>query len=118
MIRGPVILVSAVDHPEHDDWVHEQATEEATRQGWTLGNYLGREDALGARRDPNLCCHVYGVEDRTAIDAVNAAAAAILVAHQRRDISGCLCGWAELGKSHPAHQVAKLREAGVLRSDQ
>ena len=38
----------------------------------------------------------------------------ILVAHQRRDISSCLCGWAELGKSHPGHQVAMLREAGLL----
>lgn len=38
----------------------------------------------------------------------------ILVAHQRRDISSCLCGWAELGKSHARHQVTMLREAGLL----
>ncbi len=38
----------------------------------------------------------------------------ILVAHQRRDYAGCLCGWSELGKSHPAHQVAMLRAAGLL----
>lgn len=41
-------------------------------------------------------------------------AAAILTAHQRRDIRGCVCGWSELGKSHPRHQVAMLREAGLL----
>lgn len=42
------------------------------------------------------------------------AAEAILVAHQRYDIQGCLCGWGELGRSHPAHQVAMLRRAGLL----
>ena len=42
------------------------------------------------------------------------AAVAILLAHLRRDITGCLCGWSELGKSHPRHQVAMLREAGLL----
>lgn len=41
-------------------------------------------------------------------------AEAILIAHQRRDIGSCLCGWAELGRSHAGHQVAKLREAGLL----
>lgn len=45
---------------------------------------------------------------------VEAAAERILVEHQRRDIRGWLCGWAELGKSHPGHQVEKLREAGLL----
>lgn len=40
-------------------------------------------------------------------------AEAILIAHQRHK-GGCLCGWAELGMSHPAHQVAMLREAGLL----
>lgn len=39
---------------------------------------------------------------------------ATLVAHQRLDIQGCVCGWAELGRSHPAHQVEMLRRAGVL----
>ena len=38
----------------------------------------------------------------------------VLIDHQRRDITGCICGWAELGKSHPGHQVAMLREAGLL----
>lgn len=37
----------------------------------------------------------------------------ILVAHQRLDITGCVCGWSELGKSHPKHQVAMLHEAGL-----
>jgi hypothetical protein len=41
-------------------------------------------------------------------------AEAILIAHQRRDVGSCLCGWSELGKSHAGHQVAKLREAGLL----
>lgn len=40
-------------------------------------------------------------------------AEAILVAHQRHR-GGCLCGWSELGKSLPGHQVAMLREAGLL----
>lgn len=44
-------------------------------------------------------------------------AEAILIAHQRRDIGSCLCGWAELGKSHAAHQAAELREAGLLGHD-
>lgn len=41
-------------------------------------------------------------------------AQAILIAHQRRDYGSCLCGWSELGKSHPGHQVAMLREAALL----
>jgi hypothetical protein len=45
------------------------------------------------------------------------AAELILVKHQRRNISSCLCGWAELGKSHPRHQVAMLCEAGLLRDE-
>ena len=44
-------------------------------------------------------------------------AVAILVAHHRRDIRGCLCGWSELGKSHAWHQVAMLREAALLVDD-
>jgi hypothetical protein len=42
------------------------------------------------------------------------AAEAILLAHLKRDIRGCMCGWSELGKSHPGHQVAMLREAALL----
>ena len=41
-------------------------------------------------------------------------AQAVLTAHQRRDFGCCLCGWSELGKSHPGHQVAMLREAALL----
>lgn len=41
-------------------------------------------------------------------------AEAILISHQRRDVGSCLCGWSELGKSHAGHQVAELREAGLL----
>lgn len=41
-------------------------------------------------------------------------AEAILVKHQRYDYGNCLCGWSELGRSHARHQVAMLREAGLL----
>lgn len=53
--------------------------------------------------------------DAPRVDLLSPAqrAEAILVAHQRRDISGCICGWSELGKSHPGHQVAMLREAAL-----
>lgn len=44
-------------------------------------------------------------------------AEAILIAHQRRDVGSCLCGWSELGKSHAGHQVAELRAAGLLVPD-
>ncbi len=43
-------------------------------------------------------------------------AAAVLVAHQRRDIGSCLCGWSELGKSHAEHVAAVLEAAGALRT--
>lgn len=46
--------------------------------------------------------------------SVEETAEQVLVAHQRLDIRSCLCGWAELGKSHARHQVAMLGEAGVL----
>ena len=49
--------------------------------------------------------------------STDVTAEAVLVAHQRRDIGSCLCGWAQLGKSHPRHQVAMLREAGVLAAE-
>jgi hypothetical protein len=45
---------------------------------------------------------------------IDETAEAILTAHQRRDYRGCICDWSELGKSHPKHQVAMLREAGLL----
>jgi hypothetical protein len=48
---------------------------------------------------------------------INKTAEAVLVAHQRFDAGGCLCGWAELGKSHAAHQVRMLAEAGVVAAD-
>lgn len=41
---------------------------------------------------------------------------AILIAHQRCDVGSCLCGCAELGKSHAGHQAAMLSEAGLLSS--
>lgn len=48
---------------------------------------------------------------------VDVAAEAVLVAHQRRDFGTCGCGWSDLGRSHPRHQVDKLREAGLLAAD-
>lgn len=48
-------------------------------------------------------------QETAAIGALEYAEA-ILVAHQRHR-GGCLCGWAELGKSLPGHQVAMLRDA-------
>lgn len=44
-------------------------------------------------------------------------AEAILVAHQRMDIRGCLCGWNEIGRSHAKHQVEMLAKAGLIVSD-
>lgn len=43
-------------------------------------------------------------------------ATAVLIAHQRKDITSCLCGWAELGKSHAAHVASILDAAGALRT--
>ncbi len=48
---------------------------------------------------------------------VTETAKAILVAHQRRDIESCLCGWAQLGQSHAGHQVLMLVAAGLLASE-
>ncbi len=46
--------------------------------------------------------------------ATDETAEEILIAHQRFDVGSCLCGWSELGRSHPGHQVAMLREAELL----
>lgn len=42
-------------------------------------------------------------------------AAAVLTAHQRYTSDGCLCGWAELGRSHADHVAEVLDAAGALR---
>lgn len=39
----------------------------------------------------------------------------VLVAHQRQGSQYCLCGWGELGHSHPEHVARELEAAGVLR---
>lgn len=39
---------------------------------------------------------------------------AVLTAHIRKDIQGCICGWADLGKSHIDHLVDQLLDAGVF----
>ncbi|MDQ1053190.1 hypothetical protein QE394_001118 [Arthrobacter sp. SORGH_AS 212] len=38
--------------------------------------------------------------------------AEVLIEHQRQSSSACLCGWSELGRSHPGHQAAALSAAG------
>lgn len=53
------VVVSAVAHPELDDWVREQAAQEAGRSGLVLGDYIGREAMLGESRPPDLYCHVF-----------------------------------------------------------
>lgn len=45
-----------------------------------------------------------------------ALAAAILVAHQRTDASGCLCGRLPLGASWSDHVARILDDAGALRT--
>ena len=44
-----------------------------------------------------------------------AAATKVLVAHQRQTAQHCLCGWGELGRSHPEHVAKQLQAAGLLR---
>lgn len=39
----------------------------------------------------------------------------VLVYHQRTDSSGCGCGWAKLGFSHPEHVVQVFEESVALR---
>lgn len=41
-------------------------------------------------------------------------ATALLTGHQRTVAGGCVCGWAELGKSHPGHQADVLVRANLL----
>ena len=41
--------------------------------------------------------------------------AAVLVAHQRVNMTACLCGWADLGRSHAVHVARVLDHAGALR---
>lgn len=39
----------------------------------------------------------------------------ILVYHWRTDSSGCGCGWAQLGRSHPAHIADVYEDAMTYR---
>lgn len=50
------------------------------------------------------------------MDTYQRLAAAVLVAHQRRDSGSCLCGWAELGRSHADHVAEVLAAAGALQT--
>ena len=60
-----LIVVSAVEHPNIDEWVWEHARAEAAASVVILGEYLGREDVLPPPRPSDLCCHVFAVGDRT-----------------------------------------------------
>lgn len=50
------------------------------------------------------------------MDTYERLAAAVLVAHQRRDSASCLCGWSELGRSHADHVASVLAAAGALQT--
>ena len=63
---GPLIAVSAVEHPQRDAWVDEHAAIAAAESGVTLGEYLGREDVLGPRRPAGLCCHLFAATAKPA----------------------------------------------------
>jgi len=55
-----LIVVAAHEHPDVDDWVIEQASAEAVRNGVTLGEYRGREDVLPPPQPDHVRCHVFG----------------------------------------------------------
>ena len=50
------------------------------------------------------------------MDTYQRLAAAVLVAHQRRNAGSCLCGWSELGRSHAEHVAGVLAAAGALQT--
>jgi len=39
----------------------------------------------------------------------------LLAHHQRKNITGCICGWAELGQMHPRHVLQQLAELFEVR---
>lgn len=51
-----------------------------------------------------------------AIEALQIYITTVLISHQRKDISGCICGWSELGKSFPGHQADEILIALGLKS--
>lgn len=83
------------------------------RYGTGLQPHNGRDMLRDAYEEAlDLATYLRGrIYERDNPDARGAEA--ILVEHQRMDAGSCLCGWSELGKSHPGHQVAMLREAGL-----
>lgn len=38
----------------------------------------------------------------------------VLVAHQRHNLSSCLCGWSMLGASHPEHIASEYEKAAMM----
>ncbi len=71
-----------------------------------------------ARLGPNAQCEIDSLNRIVADPRRDPAerANALLIAHQRWDIGGCLCGWAELGKSHSVHVVDMLTRASLLHA--
>jgi hypothetical protein len=50
---------------------------------------------------------------RKAVDATisaldSQAVVDVLVEHRRKDITGCACGWSQLGHSHPKHVLGEI----------
>ena len=41
-------------------------------------------------------------------------AATVMISHQRISSQYCLCGWGELGASHPKHVAQALADAGII----
>jgi hypothetical protein len=81
-------------------WVHEQFA----KAGWpvlVVDDVAQLREWLDAPRRPPY--------DREAL-------ATILVYHWRTDMSGCGCGWAELGRSHPEH-ILDVYEDSIARRD-
>lgn len=77
-----LIVVSAHDHPECDNWVVEQARAEAARSGVRLGEYQGREDILPVPVPSDTCCHVFTAE---AVEVGEGAHHATEEGQQRQD---------------------------------
>lgn len=88
--------------------------------GWALSRLLSLS-RLDAAVDNLLACH-QGEMERVSEQVgkwdaewfewlTSDAAANVLIAHQRLDTGGCLCGRAKLGESHAKHVLAKLAES-------
>lgn len=84
---GPGIFGTGIDLSALDE-------QTAFRLGGFIGEQIAAAEARGYARA------VAALDSQAIID--------VLVAHQRMDIRGCLCGWARLGHSHPAHVLGEI----------